>query len=44
MPTLAKADEALAESVATAMRTLDVNDVLYQVSASWDYDPAPEFT
>jgi homoserine O-acetyltransferase len=41
MPTLAKADEALAESVATAMRTLDANDVLYQVSASWDYDPAP---
>ena len=42
MPTLAKADEVLAESVATAMRTQDANDVLYQVSASWDYDPAPE--
>jgi len=41
MPTLAKADEVLAESVATAMRTLDANDVLYQVSASWDYDPSP---
>jgi homoserine O-acetyltransferase len=42
MPTLAKADEVLAESVANAMRTLDANDVLYQVSASWDYDPAPD--
>lgn len=41
MPTLAKADEALAESVANSMRTLDANDLLYQVSASWDYDPAP---
>ena len=41
MPTLAKVDEVLAESVANSMRTLDANDVLYQVSASWDYDPAP---
>src|SRR5688572_13738171 len=41
MPTLAKADEVLTESVANAMRTQDANDVLYQVSASWDYDPAP---
>ncbi len=41
MPTLAKADEVLAESLANAMRTQDANDVLYQVSASWDYDPAP---
>jgi homoserine O-acetyltransferase len=41
MPTLAKADEVLAETVANAMRTQDANDVLYQVSASFDYDPAP---
>jgi homoserine O-acetyltransferase/O-succinyltransferase len=41
MPTLAKADEVLGQSVENAMRTLDANDVLYQVSASWDYDPAP---
>jgi homoserine O-acetyltransferase len=41
IPTLAKADEMLAESVATAMHRQDANDVLYQVSASWDYDPAP---
>jgi homoserine O-acetyltransferase/O-succinyltransferase len=41
MPTLAKADEVLAENSANAMRQQDANDVLYQVSASWDYDPAP---
>ena len=41
MPTFAKSDEVLTESVANAMRTQDANDVLYQVSASWDYDPAP---
>jgi homoserine O-acetyltransferase len=42
MPTLAKADEVLAESLANAMRTQDANDILYQVSASWDYDPQPQ--
>jgi homoserine O-acetyltransferase/O-succinyltransferase len=41
MPTLAKADQVLAENVANAMRQQDANDMLYQVSASWDYDPAP---
>jgi homoserine O-acetyltransferase/O-succinyltransferase len=41
LPTLAKADEALATATANALRDLDANDVLYQVSASWDYDPAP---
>lgn len=41
MATLAKADEVLADSVSNARRTLDANDVLYQVSASRDYDPAP---
>jgi homoserine O-acetyltransferase len=41
MPTLAKADEVLDESMNNAMRNLDANDVLYQVSASWDYDPGP---
>ena len=29
------------QTTATAMRQQDANDVLYQVSASWDYDPAP---
>jgi homoserine O-acetyltransferase len=41
MPTLAKADETLETYLAGAMRELDANDVLYQVSASWDYDPNP---
>ena len=41
MPTLAKADEVLDAYVATAMKDNDANDVLYQVSASWDYDPGP---
>jgi homoserine O-acetyltransferase len=41
MPTLAKADEVLEEWLATALKTTDANDALYQVSASWDYDPNP---
>jgi len=41
MSTLAKADEVLAENSANALRQQDANDVLYQISASWDYDPAP---
>ena len=41
MPTLAKSDEVLDQSMNNAMRDLDANDVLYQVSASWDYDPGP---
>jgi homoserine O-acetyltransferase/O-succinyltransferase len=39
MPTLAKADEVLDRALATT--TADANDVLYQVGASWDYDPGP---
>jgi homoserine O-acetyltransferase len=41
MPTLAKADQVLAENTANVRRQQDANDMLYQVSASWDYDPAP---
>jgi homoserine O-acetyltransferase/O-succinyltransferase len=41
MPSLKKADEVLEEYVAKGMREEDANDVLYQVSASWDYDPNP---
>jgi homoserine O-acetyltransferase len=41
MPTLAKVDEVLDAAMATAMREQDANDLLYQVSASWDYDPGP---
>jgi homoserine O-acetyltransferase len=41
MPTLAQADEALEAYVTQALKTMDANDVLYQVEASRDYDPAP---
>jgi len=41
MPTLAKADETIEAAMATAMREQDANDLMYQVSASWDYDPNP---
>jgi homoserine O-acetyltransferase len=41
MPTLAKADETLAATMEKAMREEDANDVLYQIGASWDYDPNP---
>ena len=41
MPTLLEADAVLDQSIADAVRELDANDVLYQVGASWDYDPAP---
>jgi homoserine O-acetyltransferase len=42
MPTLAKADAAIQKAVDDAYRTDDANDILYQVSASQDYDPGPE--
>jgi homoserine O-acetyltransferase len=42
MPTLAKADQVLEEYVSNALKTQDANDVLYQVGASWDYDPGPD--
>jgi homoserine O-acetyltransferase len=41
MPSLQKADEVLDQTIATAVREQDANDVLYQISASWDYDPNP---
>jgi homoserine O-acetyltransferase len=41
MPTLAKADEVLDQAVARALQEQDANDVLYQISASRDYDPGP---
>ena len=41
MPTLADADAAVDKAVADAYRTADANDLMYQVSASWDYDPGP---
>ncbi len=44
MPTFAKADEVLEQSMSTAMQNLDANDLLYQVSASRDYDPGPQLS
>jgi homoserine O-acetyltransferase len=41
MPTLAEADAVIDKTVAAAFRTDDANDILYQVSASADYDPGP---
>jgi homoserine O-acetyltransferase/O-succinyltransferase len=41
MPSLAKADETLDAYVANYIRTADANDMMYAVSASRDYDPAP---
>jgi homoserine O-acetyltransferase/O-succinyltransferase len=41
MPTFAQSDEVLETAIANALKTQDANDVLYQVSASWDYDPGP---
>lgn len=41
MPTLEKSDQVLDEFVANGVTSRDANDLLYQVSASWDYDPGP---
>ena len=41
MPTLQKADETLETAMNNAMKEQDANDVLFQVGASWDYDPGP---
>ena len=40
-PTLAKADAVIDAAVQEQFKTLDANDLLYQVSASYDYDPGP---
>lgn len=41
MPTLVRSDEVLDASIANSLKTADANDLLYQVEASHDYDPAP---
>jgi homoserine O-acetyltransferase len=41
MPTLQRSDEVLDAYVTEALKSADANDILYQVSASQDYDPAP---
>jgi len=35
------ADAFLDRRISAALQTADANDLLYQVSASWDYDPRP---
>ncbi|MGZ5200202.1 MAG: alpha/beta fold hydrolase [Telluria sp.] len=42
MPTLAATDQALDKYVAAATKSMDANDLLYAVEASWDYDPKPD--
>ncbi|HEY0368618.1 MAG TPA: hypothetical protein VGC85_03385, partial [Chthoniobacterales bacterium] len=41
-PTLAKTDEVLNAFVDNYAKTADVNDILYAVEASHDYDPGPD--
>jgi homoserine O-acetyltransferase/O-succinyltransferase len=41
MADLARSDAMLDSSVADSMKTADANDLLYQLEASHDYDPAP---
>jgi len=41
MPDLAKSDTVLDAAVADSLRGADANDVVYQLEASHDYDPAP---
>jgi homoserine O-acetyltransferase len=42
MATLRESDKALDEYVAAASKSTDANDLLYQLEASHDYDPAPD--
>ena len=41
LSTLASTDSRLDEAMASALKTADANDVLYQIEASYDYDPGP---
>jgi homoserine O-acetyltransferase len=41
MPDLARSDAAFDAAVAESVRSTDANDLLYQLEASRDYDPAP---
>jgi len=42
LPTLAATDTHFDESIATSLKSADANDVLYQIEASYDYDPGPD--
>jgi len=39
LPTRASADSRFDEAIASSMKSVDANDVLYQIEASSDYDP-----
>ena len=41
MATLAASDSVLDDAVTASLKTADANDILYQIEASRDYDPAP---
>ena len=41
LPTLALSDARLDEAVAASLKAADANDVLFQIEASYDYDPGP---
>jgi homoserine O-acetyltransferase len=41
LATLTLSDARLDEAMATALKTADANDLLYQIEASYDYDPGP---
>jgi homoserine O-acetyltransferase len=41
-PTREAADKFLDDRIASGMKATDANDLLYQVDASWDYDPQPK--
>jgi len=41
LPTLAVTDNRLDEAMSSVLKTTDANDVLYQIGASYDYDPGP---
>ena len=40
-PTLAEADALFDKKISEYLARFDANDLLYQVGASWDYDPSP---
>lgn len=42
MPTLAASDSVFDAAVASSRAGADANDLLYQISASYDYDPGPK--
>ena len=41
LSTLTSTDSRLDDAMASALKTADANDVLYQIEASYDYDPGP---